>query len=319
MTTRWGKKGSTAASEATGIAEWRKQRDNFLLGAQSASRKIDYSTMAGPFDGTRYDEAKRRKYYVDSLRVCAGFESSADKEAYCEAVFPMDYGDYVANRAIAAGGCPGSSSCGTYVRGTWQMLGAGDWTQTKTKVDRGLRGSYSSNTVMSQIAHWAAETGALHGSYDGASGPSITKDDPDKWKQGDVIFVWQQYAKPKGTDTGKHHIFTLDTIARSDPKEAGKAPADRSPVVSGTSWQMVSVDGGSAASNASNPCEGIQMRPRTLKYGTATVDGKNYPNSLYTEISGLWGTGIVSYWVDFSLVMFTDPEVFLRWTPSGLP
>lgn len=319
MTISWGKKGSTPASEAKGIAEWRKQRDNFLLGAKSASRKIDYSIMAGPFDGTKYTNVGRRKYFVQSLRVCAGFESNVDKEAYCEAIFPMDYGPYAGNRSLAAGGCPGSSSCGTYIRSTWQMLGAGDWTQTKDKIDRGLRGSYSSNTVMSQIAHWAAETGALHGSYDGASGTPITKDDPDNWQEGDVVFVWQQFAEPKGNDTGKHHIFTIDTIARSDPKEADKAAPDRSPVTSGTSWQMVSIDGGSAATNASNPCEGIQMRPRTLKYGTATVDGKPYPNSLYTEISGIWGTGIVSYWIDFSLVLFTDPEVFLRWTPSGPP
>lgn len=319
MNIPWGKKGATAASEAKGLAEWRKQRDGFLLGAKSAARKIDYSIMAGPFDGTKYTEVGRRKYYVDSLRVCAGFESNVDKESYCEAVFPMDYGHYATNRLGAIAGCPNSSSCGTYIRGTWQMLGAGDWSKTPSKIDHGLCGSYSSTNVMGQIASWAAESGALHGSYGGTTGTTITKEDPDNWQQGDVIFVWQQYAVPRGLETGKHHIFTIDTIARTDPKEAAKVASARAPVANGTSWQMVSVDGGSAATNASNPCEGIQMRPRTLTYGTATIEGKKYPNSLYTVVSGLWGTGVVSYWVDFGKVLFTDPEVFLRWTPSGLP
>ena len=289
MTIKWGGE--------KGVAEWQKRREEFLDQAPKAKELLEYSSFVGPFDMEAED--KRRQFAVDSLLVGAKFGNTDNKlgrqRAYMETIFPMDYKEDQ-NQKAAIAGCPGASSCGTFIRGTWQLLGAGDWTifNDPAKKDRGLRGSYNSNKVMAQIAAWAHDCGALHGSYkdpddNTIKGPAVGLDDPNLWKPGDVVFLWQQFDKPASDGTtGKHHIFTVTEVPTS--KGTGK-------------WEVKSVDGGSATHGTDGPCMGISNNSRVVE---------NTTNKLVVKVGKMWGDGVVTYWVDFAKVRFTDPTYLIR-------
>jgi hypothetical protein len=292
MSTKWG-----------GEAEWEARRDAFLDKAPKAPKLLQYSAFVGPFD--TWDEDQRRQYAVDSMLVAAKFGDTDNKlgrtQAYKESIFPMDFKE-PDNQQFAVNACPGSSSCGTFIRGTWQLLGAGDSRifNDKTKVDRQLRGSYDNNFVMQQIAAWAYDCGALHGKYSAPGGkpiegPAIGLDDPTLWKPADVIFIWQQFAEPKDGVTGKHHIFTVT----EKPTSVGKGK-----------WEVTSVDGGSASLGSDKPCMGISINTRTVT---------NLTGKLVVHVGKTFGDGDVSYWIDFAKVRFTDKTFFLREPGENYP
>ncbi len=279
-----------------GEAEWRKRREAFIDEAPKVKELLDYSGFVGPFDD--YDEAQRRQFTVDSLIVGTKFGNSDDtlgrQRAYMETIFPMDFKEE-SNQKAAIAGCPGASSCGTFIRGTWQLLGAGDPTifNPPTK-DRGLRRCYDTNKVFSQIAAWAFDCGALHGDYldpDGVKikGPPVGLDDPGSWKPADVVFIWKQFDKPAPDgSTGKHHILTVT----EEPRPMGKGK-----------WEVTSVDGGSATVGTDGPCMGISSNTRTVH---------NTSGKVVVEVGKQFGDGVVTFWIDFGKVRFSDPELFLR-------
>jgi hypothetical protein len=284
MGTRWG-----------GEDAWSDRRGNFLEQAPHAPQQLGYQRYDGPFD--QMDEDQRRQLAVNSMVVAAGLGDYDDppgrRDAYQEAVFPMDFlGDELQNRAAAVAGCPGASSCGTFIRGSWQLLGAGDPNIfSPPTADRGLRGSYDSNNVFSQIASWANDCGALHGRYVDTGGASIAGtplalDDPNSWKAADVIFLWNPSANAQ-------HIFTLTAA----PTASGDG-----------SWDLATVDGGSATGAYDGGCMGVSTNSRSVD---------NVQRKLVVHIGRMFGDGDVAFWIDFSKVRFTDPDVFVRVAGGG--
>jgi hypothetical protein len=108
-------------------AEWAKRRAAF-----SGSGVISYDRSRGKLT----TEQAKRDTVVEAMMNCrdlgAGDTPSGRRQSYDEVVFPFDSNPGQANDPSS-----NSSSCGTFIRGIWQLLGAG--TPKAAQLDRHFR------------------------------------------------------------------------------------------------------------------------------------------------------------------------------------
>ena len=206
----------------------------------------------------------KKQYEAQKLAVPNVCPGSADtptgrKDAYCSLIAPFDSPSVAAGFTTASAN-NGASSCGIFIRGMWQLLGAGFMgpTQPSTlpphKNDQGAMvpttrdsdnlhfySDYTPNQIMEDIGGLADTWGARMNSatLDGSGNHPFA--------MGDVLYItW---------DTG-HHIFSICSIG--DKYSA----ADGTP-----KWDLYSTDGGVSFYGGDNDCQALGARIHTLAPG----------------------------------------------------
>lgn len=208
--------------------------------------------------------------------------------AYQDLIFPFDSQK---NRTGFCGdGDPENkkSSCGLFIRGMWQLLGAGE--PSNLDEERQFRTEYKPNTVIEDIGALAAGYGARHVFHaQGLSTEKVPADAGATLKPGDVLFMHDDHP---GVNT--QHILTVafSLIETTDDQQRkfGKR-----------SWRLYSVDGGQAVLEKDNKCIAIKSNQRTLLF-----DGRDW----------MIGDKRVHWWVELSKMKasFSEPWI-LPYTP----
>lgn len=295
-----------AARNPWGETEWKQRRKDFMAEGQNATDILQFHQTNNSLD--KEVDRTRRNVMVQHLLACVGLGKHDDprgrRAAYLDAILPLDYKDKdkgeSSNRTQQVSmGCPSNSSCGTFIRAAWQLMGAGDMSlfagapPDPKRLDPKLRQSYDGDAFLS-IAQWAYNCGALHGEYSfkdfvtKLGNTPLTPDDPNVWQPGDVVFVREDKVKEPA-----QHIFT---VINSVPQ-----PADISH--KSGSWAVNTVDGGKGMVDTDSICMGIMASNRTV-YNTTVGPTQR----IIVELTKTPYT--VHWWVDFSKVRFSDPEYF---------
>lgn len=288
------------ATDRWNESEWAKRRQDFMAEGQSATDILQWHRTNNSL--AKETERTRRNVVLQHLLACVGLgkydDPRARKDAYLDAIVPFDYKNRSAklsNREQQVSiGCPENSSCGTFIRAAWQLMGAGDMSlfdgaeADAQRRDPKLRQCYDGDAFLS-IAQWAYNCGALHGFYRLKdfvtkldNNVPLTDDDPKNWEPGDVVFV------RRASDQAQH-IFT---VVNSMPQPADKNHAQGS-------FAVNTVDGGKGIVASDSVCMGIMANNRTV-----WVEG----GLIKVELIG--GAYDVIWWADFAKVRFTDPEYF---------
>ncbi len=299
--------------------DWGRRRNEFeqhvlaknMLAFRRINNNLNYET-----------EATRRIVVVRHMMSCATLGSrdspAGRREAYVESIFPFDWDAGEGRGAVLLdpqNKLPkkvkdgnGTSSCGTFIRGTWQLLGGGDdysGTPEKRKFKTHIRQNYVAMEIFKSLAIWGYKCEALHGNYFDWSvwtgrvdekgdkiytqapitGLPLKVSDVDDWDAGDVLFFEK--------DGGGRHIITLAGKLKRVLTQDGKDT---------DMWSGPTIEGGKGGSgdglNGDAPCEGIMAVDRTIEL----IGGKLYLKSLGLPIS---------WWVSFGKLEWTDAFYFV--------
>jgi hypothetical protein len=255
-----------------------------------------------------------RGQFVEGMKACiglgAGNTPDGRRAAYAQVNFPLGgAGASATEKQLALGPCPGSSSCGTFIRGMWQLFGIGRPVGPANR-DRQFRAAYLTDSVLAQIGLFAADSGALHGTFSGAirdqpvSAPPeipvvpIANGDLDKMDAGDVWF------------TG-HHIFTLVEKPRRW-KKLGSLQLWEVPTVEGGQGPFFGDALGRQNGGANNDagCRGIKAHTYTASFDGFKLEVRSDDGKTTTQIA---------WWVEFNQLALWGGYVWVPRVQTKLP
>lgn len=229
-------------------------------------------------------EGAKRNTIVDAMEACGQLGSGNDppgrRKSYEEVCFPFDSNPgqvHVQDSKCSA------SSCGTFIRGIWSLLGAG--TPKDQASDRKFRCDYKGG-VLRNLPLYAQDFGGLVGRADGIG--FVPPNRLIDMKKGDCCYF--------GTDDNKQHIFTFMQDAGAPyAREQGNG-AEQTLVYVAEGGQATSDEDGRAHKNGDDiGCHRVALHSRIL-----LTDGqKIFYRSQY-------GTYTMRYWISLAAIPFND-------------
>ena len=285
--------------------EYRKRRD--ALGPdQPAVLTFDKRDVAALGKSLR-DTMK------EAIRHCAGLGAgdvpAGRRGAYAQVVFPLGGQGTSGEKLKAFGACPDASSCGTFIRGMWQLFGIGApfekpvGSKTLTP-DRGLRCAYQDGEVFKQLAGFAFDCDALHGDATNVKSGTVALSDIDAWLPGDVVFI-------HGPSAGDNHIFTIFEKPAPPRDFAGLKLYDVKTVDGGQGPTFGDPDGNKdAGPSGDGNCRAIKSTTKQFLVGNGKIVSNNGTST------GGWQ---VAWWIDFSKLKVNEPSIWVPQVQQKLP
>jgi hypothetical protein len=241
--------------------------------------------------GVLSDEQTKRDTVVEAMMNCrslgSGDTPSGRRKSYNEVVFPFDSNPGQANDPSV-----NSSSCGTFIRGIWQLLGAG--APRSPTQDRQFRADYKPSKtqgVLNFIGQYAKDFGGCVGDPDSGSG-FLPPSNITKMKKGDCV-----YFAVDGTNN--QHIFTLAS-------DMG-APYARDQLTGAECYSIDVIQGGQTVTD-----EDARNHVNTEDASCHRILVSNY--TLFTNATQIYyksdhGTYTARYWASLAAVPFVDAPI----------
>ena len=242
--------------------------------------------------------------FAEGMKACIGLGAGNFPDgraaAYAQVNYPLGgAGAGAAEKRKVFGPCPNASSCGTFIRGMWQLFGIGAPINGN---NRQLRSAYQDDTVLAQLGLYGADAGGLHGDLNGevarrpvsATGIPLAASDLAGMQPGDVLFL------------GGTHIFTL--VEKPRPwKKIGNLQLWEGPAVEAGQGPFfgdaLGRQNGDPASGDGG-CRGIKANTYTLAV-----------NGSHVVVSNNDGTQTqIFWWVEFAKLVAQIVESYV-WVP----